>query len=90
MLVSFRLDRGSRVTLTLQRLGGAARASRRPLALRGTVGLSGRRGENATTLRRWKGRALQAGRYRLTATPAGGRAATADFTLRVARAARRG
>ncbi len=89
VLVSFRLDRGSRVTLTLQRLGGAARASGKPQAVRGAVEVSGRRGANETTLRRWKDRALQSGRYRLTATPASGRAATTDFTLRVARAARR-
>lgn len=83
--VSFRLDRGSSVTLALRRLGGA-RASGRPRAVRGRVTVHGRKGANETTLRRWKGRPLQPGAYRLTATPdtAGSRGATAAFTLRIA------
>lgn len=46
--------------------------------------MSGRDGANATVLRRWKGRRLEPGRYRLTATPAaaGGRGATTTFRLK--------
>jgi hypothetical protein len=82
--VSFRLDRKSDVTLAVQRIGGARASGRARGATRGTVSLDGRRGANAATLRRWQGRKLQPGRYRLTATPADGRAATATFTLRIA------
>ncbi len=85
--VSFRLDRRGAVTLTLRRVRGA-RASSGPRAMRGAVSVAGRKGANATTLRRWNGRALKPGSYRLTATPAAGRAATTAFTLKIA--ARRG
>lgn len=92
--VRFRLDRGGRVTLALQHLSGArasgcgraARAARRCRTLRGSATVAGRKGVNATTLRRWQGRALKPGSYRLTATPAeaGSRGASTTFTLRVA------
>jgi hypothetical protein len=84
--VSFKLDRKGTVVLSLRRVGGARTSGRGRSrgAARGTVNVAGRRGANATTLRRWKGRALAPGSYRLTATPATGRAATTTFTLRVA------
>lgn len=80
--VSFRLDRKGAVTLAVQRIGGARTGGRSRAATRRSVSVDGRRGANATTLRRWQGRRLQPGRYRLTATPADGRAATTTFTLR--------
>ncbi|MBB4662732.1 hypothetical protein [Conexibacter arvalis] len=63
----------------------AGRRCTRTVALRGVVAVDGVEGANAVELRRrWGGRALAAGSYRLTATPVdeGGRGATAAFALR--------
>ncbi len=59
----------------------------RAVAPSGTLSFSGHAGANQTTLRRWKGRALAPGSYRLTVTPLadGAQSATATFKLRAAR-----
>jgi hypothetical protein len=98
--IAFQLDRAGDVTLALQRVGGRGKASRacaKPArrgakaprracvaAPTGTVTVAGRSGANATTLKRWNGRRLAPGTYRLTATPTaeGAREATTTFTLR--------
>lgn len=66
----------------------AGRSCTRLVTLRGTVTVDGDEGANAVQLRRrWSGRALAAGSYRLTATPAddGGEPVSTTFTLAAAR-----
>ncbi len=106
--VRFRLDRAGDVSLTLERVGGTARSSRRcaaparagghgkshdkkkgkncarTVALSGTMSVAGHAGKNATTLRRWKGRRLAPGSYRLTVTPVADGARSAKATFKVA------
>jgi hypothetical protein len=98
--VKFRLDRAGQLTLSLERVGAKGARRRCGTAggrcttatrLRGTLELTGRAGANATTLRRWNGRRLTPGSYRLTVTPtvAGGRPVTTSFAVVPARARRR-
>lgn len=91
--VRFTLSAAAHVTLRIARLttghrhgtrcatGGHGRAC----ALVATVGsltVSAKRGRNSVRFSgKLKGHALRAGRYRLTATPAGGQARTATFTV---------
>lgn len=66
------------------RVASGRRGCARGTALPGAVTVTGRRGANTTDLpRRWNGRALAAGTYRLTATPRqrGGVSATTTFAL---------
>jgi hypothetical protein len=86
--VTFHLDRAAVVRLTLERTATAvargARRTRRPVALHGSVAVDGRSGGNATPLpKRWSGRRLVPGTYRLTATPEedAAHSAVARFTL---------
>lgn len=60
------------------------------VALRGSVDVDGRSGANSTELpRRWNGRSLAPGSYRLTATPARRGGASATTTFSIAAAAKR-
>jgi hypothetical protein len=80
--IAFRLDRAARVTLTFQRV---TRAHGRGATLRKAGRLTiphGRRGGNTLRFRgRLGGRALPRGHYQVSATPAGGSAQTARFTI---------
>lgn len=98
--VRFRLDRAGDVELRLERIDGskakasggcarkkarkAKRCAAKPVALHGTITLTGRDGVNETTLRTWKGKRLAPGSYRLTVTPtaAGADEAQATFKLK--------
>lgn len=62
----------------------AKRCSSDSVALSGTMSVAGRAGKNATTLRRWKGRPLAPGSYRLTVTPDAAGARSAKTTFKVA------
>ncbi len=91
--VRFTLSAAARVTLRVQRLTTGHRHGSRcttrghgkACALIATVGsltVSGRRSANRVRFSgRLKGHALKLGRYRVTATPAHGRARTATFTV---------
>lgn len=62
--------------------GQDGRSCTRTTVLHGSQSLDGDAGANTTGLRRrWGGRALAPGSYRLTAEPDGGEAVTAAFTL---------
>lgn len=66
----------------------SGRGCTRTTTLRGSVYVDGDEGANSTDLRRrWRGRALPAGSYRVTATPTddGGEPVSASFTLAAAR-----
>jgi hypothetical protein len=80
--IAFRLDRAARVTLTFQ---GVLPARGRGATLRKVGRLTipnGRRGANTLRFRgRLGGRTLPRGHYRVSATPAGGSARTARFTI---------
>ncbi|MGZ4200528.1 MAG: choice-of-anchor Q domain-containing protein [Thermoleophilaceae bacterium] len=80
--IAFRLDRAARVTLTFQRvLPAHGRGATLRKAGRLTIP-HGRRGANTLRFRgRFGGRTLPRGRYRVSATPAGGSAQTARFTI---------
>lgn len=68
----------------------ARRGCRRASAVRGSVTVDARAGANASELpRRWGGRPLAPGGYRLTATPAAGAAAATTFTLAAAKSSAR-
>ena len=80
--IAFRLDRAARVTLTFQRV---LRAHGRGATLRKAGRLTiphGRRGGNTLRFRgRLGGQTLPRGHYLVSATPAGGSAQTARFTI---------
>ena len=79
--ISFSLSRSARVTLRFQAL-----RTRHHHAIARSVGSLARSSRTGSNRIRFtgtlRGRALKRGRYRLTATPLGGRTVTARFTVR--------
>jgi hypothetical protein len=91
--IRFTLSVAARVTLRVQRLASGHRHGQRcsatghgkactRLVSVGSLTVSGRGGRNSVHFSgRLRGHALRAGRYRLTATPARGKARTVTFTV---------